>query len=118
MDERSGHAAWVRASHWIGATSLLLLAVTGYVILMCHPRLYWGEVGNDLTPALIELPISRNHQHGGWEANGPFAEDAPSRVSASRTYDIFNQNSWARSLHFLSAWVLVVFGAIYSLFLK
>jgi hypothetical protein len=26
-----------------------------------HPRLYWGEVGNDLVPALIELPISNNH---------------------------------------------------------
>ena len=35
---------------------------------MVHPRLYWGEAGNDLTPALIELPISRNYQHGGWDS--------------------------------------------------
>ena len=34
---------------------------------MVHPRLYWGEAGNDLTPALLELPISRNYQHGGWD---------------------------------------------------
>ena len=34
---------------------------------MVHPRLYWGEVGNDLTHAWIELPISRNYRHGGWE---------------------------------------------------
>ena len=80
--------------------SFLTLAVSGFVILMAHPRLYWGEVGNDLTPALIELPISRNHQHGGWEANVPLFGEPDSPVSASRTYDIFNQNSWGRSLHF------------------
>ena len=62
-----GHARWVRISHWIVTASLLTLAFTGFVILMAHPRLYWGEVGNDLTPALLELPISRNYQHGGWD---------------------------------------------------
>ena len=94
--------------------SFLALALTGFVMLMCHPRLYWGEVGNDLTPALFELPISRNHQHGGWEKSFPFFQDA-SHVSASRTFDIFNMNSWGRSLHFLAAWFLVVPGAIYLL---
>jgi thiosulfate reductase cytochrome b subunit len=115
MDERQGHAPWVRASHWIGAASLLVLAVTGFVILMAHPRLYWGEAGNDLTPALIELPISRNHQHGGWDTPKPFFSAAGSPVSASRTFDIFNQNGWGRSLHFLAAWCLVVPGVLYLL---
>ncbi len=81
----------------------LALAYSGFVILMAHPRLYWGEVGNDLTPALFELPISRNYQHGGWEKSVPFFRDSGSFVSASRTYDIFNQNGWGRSLHFLTA---------------
>ena len=61
------HARWVRISHWIATASVLTLTFSGVVILMAPPRLYWGEVGNDLTPALIELPISRNYQHGGWE---------------------------------------------------
>src|SRR6478609_452448 len=61
------HARWVRISHWVLALSLLTLAFSGFVILMAHPRLYWGEAGNDLTPALLELPISRNYKHGGWE---------------------------------------------------
>jgi thiosulfate reductase cytochrome b subunit len=113
MDERAGHAPWVRASHWIGAASLLVLAVTGVFILMVHPRLYWGEAGNDLMPALIELPISRNHQHGGWETPKPFFAGAGAPVSASRTFDIFNQNGWGRSLHFLAAWCLVVPGVLY-----
>jgi thiosulfate reductase cytochrome b subunit len=109
------HARWVRISHWIATASLLTLAFSGFVILMAHPRLYWGEVGNDLTPALFELPISRNYEHGGWDTPTPFFEGATAPVSASRTYDIFNQNGWARSLHFLAAWWLVVPGAAYLL---
>ncbi len=113
--ENIRHAGWVRGSHWIVTVSFAALAFSGFVILMCHPRLYWGEVGNDLTPALFELPISRNYQHGGWEKSIPFSEAAGSPVSASRTYEIFNQNGWGRSLHFLSAWFLVLTGAVYFL---
>lgn len=69
---------------------------------MAHPRLYWGRAGNDLTPALVELPISRNYHHGGFDGD-------------ERTYNIFNQNGWARSLHFLGAWLLVVPGILYVL---
>ena len=72
-------------------------------------------MGNDLTPALLELPISRNHQHGGWDRRTPFRGDAAAVVSAVRTYEIFNQNGWGRSLHFLGAWVMVVAGALYLL---
>lgn len=107
------HAGWVRILHWILTASLLTLAFTGFVILMAHPRLYWGEVGNDLTPALLELPISRNYKHTGWEKRRPFFETPSSAVSANRTYDIFNQNGWGRSLHFLAAWLLVLPGAVY-----
>jgi thiosulfate reductase cytochrome b subunit len=105
----------VRICHWIITASFMTLAFSGFVILMAHPRLYWGEVGNDLTPALIELPISRNYRHGGWDQSSPFFQDANSPVSANRTYDIFNKNGWGRSLHFLSAWFLVLLGAGYLL---
>ena len=109
----AGHAHWVRLSHWILAASVLTLAFSGFEILMVHPRLYWGKVGNDLTPALFELPISRNYQHGGWAPPVTFLQEPTPVVSAARTYDIFNQNSWGRSLHFLAAWFLVVSGLIY-----
>jgi thiosulfate reductase cytochrome b subunit len=108
-----GHRGWTRTSHWIIAASVLTLAVSGFMILMAHPRLYWGKVGNDLTPALVELPIGRNYRHDGWEAATPFFARAGSAASAVRTYDIFNQNGWARSLHFLAAWFLVVTGVTY-----
>ena len=109
---RAGHARWVRVCHWLLAASVLTLAFSGFVVLMAHPRLYWGEAGNDLTPALLELPISRNYKHDGWEQNAVFSDAGPV-VSATRTYDIFNKNGWGRSLHFLAAWFLVATGAAY-----
>jgi len=107
------HPAWVRVSHWIGAVSVIALAVSGFLILMVHPRLYWGDVGNDLTPALLEFPISNNHRPEEWEQTVVFSQYAGEPVSANRTYGIFNQNGWARSLHFLAAWLLVVTGIAY-----
>jgi thiosulfate reductase cytochrome b subunit len=85
------------------------------VILKAHPRLYWGAVGNDLTPALVELPVSRNYRHGGWTPPAAFYPDAGSPVSAARTFEIYNENGWARSLHFLVAWFVVLPGLAYLL---
>ena len=110
------HRRWVKISHWIITVSFLLLAFTGFEILMVHPRLYWGEVGNDLTPALFEIPISRNYKHNGWEGHTGFFNTTNSPITANRTYDIFNKNGWGRSLHFLSAWFLVATGLVYLFF--
>ncbi len=109
------HSTWVKITHWMGTISFIFLLYTGIEIIMVHPRFYWGNVGNDLTPALFELPISRNYHHGGWSSSQPFFNNLSSPVSAVRTYDIFNKNGWGRSLHFLSAWVLVITGLIYLL---
>lgn len=111
--ENIRHKRWVKGSHFIITLSFLALTVSGYVILMAHPRLYWGKAGNDLTPALFELPISRNYHHGGWDKSIPFKHLTGSQVSAARTFDIFNQNGWGRSTHFLAAWFLVITGVIY-----
>jgi thiosulfate reductase cytochrome b subunit len=108
-----GHLPWVKVTHWVGTVSFLLLLFSGVEILMVHPRLYWGNVGNDLTPALFELPISRNYRHGGWTPGQAFFDSAQSPLSAGRTYDIFNHNGWGRSLHFLNAWILVAIGVLY-----
>jgi len=109
------HVGWVKVSHWVVTVSFFALLLSGVIILMAHPRLYWGETGNNLTPAFLELPLGRNHHHPGWESQTPFFAEPGSPVTANRTYDIFNQNGWGRSLHFLAAWFLVVPGAIYLL---
>jgi thiosulfate reductase cytochrome b subunit len=109
----ASHTLWVRVTHWIVTLSFLLLTVSGFEILMVHPRLYWGNAGNDLTPAWLELPISRNYRHGGWEDREAFFPDSRSPVTASRTFRTFNRNSWGRSLHFLAGWLLVTTGLVY-----
>lgn len=112
---RSGHARWVRLTHWMAAVSVAALVFTGVEILMVHPRLYWGEAGNDLTAPLLELPISRNYRHNGWTPATPLLDGPGAPVSAGRTFHIFNENGWGRSLHFLSAWGLVATGLVYVL---
>lgn len=109
------HTRWVRACHWLGAAALFVLAFSGVEILMVHPRLYWGEAGNDLMPALLELPISRNLHHDGIGARTPFFEGPDAPVSAPVAYDMFNQNGWGRSLHFLAGWILGAVGLVYPL---
>jgi thiosulfate reductase cytochrome b subunit len=115
--EKNKHKRWVKTSHWVVTLAFLVLFFSGIEILMVHPRLYWGEVGNELTPALLELPISRNHDREEWEEEVPFYSSKNSPVSAGRKFDelMFNQNGWGRSLHFLAAWILVLTGVIYLL---
>lgn len=109
----NAHARHVRVTHWLIACAVLVLAFSGYVILMAHPRLYWGKVGNDLMPALITLPISHNYQPGHYATVEVWKAGPPAVVSAARNYEIFNQNGWARSLHFLAAWVLLPAALLY-----
>jgi thiosulfate reductase cytochrome b subunit len=45
-----------------------------------------------------------------------FTELPGAPVTAERNFSIFNQNGWARSLHFLAAWLLVCAGAVYVAF--
>jgi hypothetical protein len=71
VSKGAGHTRWSKVTHWVLAASVLTLALSGFTILIAHSRLYWGAAGNDLTPALIELPISRNYGHGGWGMSTP-----------------------------------------------
>lgn len=108
------HVRWVRVTHWALAGAVLTLAFSGVTILMAHPRLYWGAAGNDMMPAWLELPIGPNYRHGGWAPPVHFPAHGQV-ISASRIFNIFNQNGWARSLHFLGAWILVASGLAYAL---
>jgi thiosulfate reductase cytochrome b subunit len=97
---RPRHSALVRITHWITALCFFALLVTGIEILISHPRFYWGETGNDLTPVLFKLPIpaSRN------------------LVPTGYGYVLPDQNGWSRYLHFQTAWVLIFTGLVYFVF--
>ena len=91
------HSVLVRVTHWITTLCFFALLVTGAEIVISHPRFYWGETGNDLTPTLFKLPIpaSRN------------------LVPTGYGYVLPDQNGWSRSLHFQTAWILVLTGLLY-----
>jgi thiosulfate reductase cytochrome b subunit len=91
------HSALVRVTHWITTLSFLALLVTGAEIVVSHPRFYWGEAGNILTPPLFKLPIPASR----------------SSVPTGYGYVLPDQNGWSRYLHFQAAWVAVLTGLLY-----
>ena len=107
-----GHAALGQDISLDRDGEFLMLAFSGFAILMGHPRLYWGETGNDLTPALIELRISRNYQHGGWTSEDAFLRLPASRQRESDLRHLQSERMGAESA-LLAAWSLVVPGVLY-----
>lgn len=91
------HTAMVRVTHWITALCFFALLVSGVEIVISHPRFYWGETGNILTPSLFDLPIPSSR----------------STVPTGYEYVLPDQNGWSRYLHFQAAWVAVLTGFLY-----
>ena len=91
------HSGLVRATHWITTLCFIALLVSGFEIVISHPRFYWGETGNVLTPTLFKLPIPSSR----------------SLVPTGYGYVLPDQNGWSRYLHFQAAWVVVLTGLLY-----
>jgi thiosulfate reductase cytochrome b subunit len=93
------HSAVVRVTHWITTLCFFALLVSGVEIVISHPRFYWGETGNVLTPSLFELPIPASR----------------ATVPTGYGYVLPDQNGWSRYLHFQAAWVAVLTGLLYAI---
>jgi thiosulfate reductase cytochrome b subunit len=91
------HGLLVRVTHWAMTLAFLALLVSGWELVLSHPRFYWGETGNVNTAPLfkISVPSSRN------------------LVPTGYGYVLPDQNGWSRYLHFESAWVFVLTGLLY-----
>jgi thiosulfate reductase cytochrome b subunit len=93
------HTAFVRVTHWITAFCFFALLVSGVELVISHPRFYWGETGNSVTPTLFKIPIPSSR----------------STVPTGYGYVLPDQNGWSRYLHFQAAWVVVLTGLAYAL---
>ncbi len=69
--------------------------------MISHPRFYWGETGSDVTTPLFQLPIPSSR----------------ALVPTGYKYVLPDQNGWSRALHFQAAWVLVLTGLLYTIFI-
>ena len=94
------HSLLVRVTHWIVTLCFFALLVTGAEILISHPRFYWGETGNDLTPTLFRIPIPASRH----------------LVPTGYGYTLPDENGWSRALHFQAAWVVVLTGLLYGIY--
>jgi thiosulfate reductase cytochrome b subunit len=94
------HTAIVRVTHWITSVCFFALLVSGIEIVISHPRFYWGETGNVLTPSLFSLPIPASR----------------STVPTGYRYVLPDQNGWSRYLHFQAAWAVVLTGLVYGIY--
>jgi len=95
----SRHSALVRVTHWITTLCFFALLVSGFEIVISHPRFYWGETGNINTQPLFRLPIPASR----------------ALVPTGYNYVLPDQNGWSRYLHFQSAWVMVLTGLLYAI---
>jgi thiosulfate reductase cytochrome b subunit len=95
----SRHSALVRLTHWIATLCFFALLVSGIELVISHPRFYWGETGNVLTPTLFKIPIPSSR----------------ALVPTGYKYVLPDQNGWSRALHFQCAWVLVLTGLLYEI---
>jgi thiosulfate reductase cytochrome b subunit len=93
------HTALVRVTHWITVIAFFALLISGLEIVVSHPRFYWGEIGNVLTPPLFTLPIPASR----------------GTVPTAYNYVMPDQNGWSRYLHFQAAWALVLTGMVYGI---
>ena len=90
----------VRITHWITTLCFFALLISGIEILISHPRFYWGEAGNALTPSLFDLPIPASR----------------SAVQTGYAFVLPDQNGWSRYLHFQAAWAAVGTGLLYVVY--
>src|SRR5712692_9718047 len=88
----SRHSALVRITHWITTLCFFALLISGVEIVISHPRFYWGETGNDLTPPLFKLPFP------AWRA----------LVSTVYVFVLPDQYGWSRYFLFQSDCVVVL----------
>jgi thiosulfate reductase cytochrome b subunit len=126
------HAVAVRLTHWINASILVLLLISGLSLFNYHPALYWGNYGYSGVPSVLSIaaledidtdePVGVTTIMGhnfittgvlgvSYDAAGePITRAFPKWLTSPGGL------AMARDLHFAAAWLLVLNGLVYLLF--
>ena len=122
------HTLLVRLSHWVNALVIFLMIGTGLNIFNAHPRLYWGEKGDQYDRAFLAIHAAGVHGTvRGVTEVGPLRLDTTGVLGWSQTHGHWTGRAWpswitipsftdladARRWHFLFAWVLIGNGLAY-----
>ncbi len=123
------HTFLVRLNHWVNAVVVFLMIGSGLNIFNAHPRLYWGQKGDEADPALASIGARLGPNGGlhGVTHIGAKTFDTTGVLGASMTHGHMAALGWpawiilpgfqdladARHWHFFFAWVLILNGAAY-----
>lgn len=87
------HPVWVRISHWINVTAVIVLLMSGANILLAHPHLYWGLRSTFADP-ILSIPT------------------LPDFLLIPQGRNLAEARRW----HFFFAWLFVLNGLAYLAF--
>jgi len=130
------HPVPVRLWHWLSAGAVGMLLFTGFNILNVHPRLYWGDVGNESTipaaglliteaggpnPKTLPAPAALKLGDRSWDVTGMLGVAQDAGADGMYFVLVATPDRWhfgaMRAWHFLFAWVLVLAWLAYATYL-
>ena len=124
------HTPTIRLTHWMNVLCISILVMSGLQIFNAHPRLYWGNTGNEGDPAIFEIYAEEQLEGPpiGWTKVGNRVFDTTGVLGVFTDVDGFlsgrafpywitlpsTQNlAEGRRWHFFFAWLFVINGLIY-----
>jgi len=121
----------VRLWHWLTATAIGVLLLTGMLLFDIHPRLYWGDDGHEGMPAFFSISapdLDRPVLQTDLQI-GSYHFDLSGRLGLAvdtgfgdKDFLVFTPPAdWdfgaTRGWHFLCAWVLILGTIVYVVYL-
>ena len=119
------HTRVVRITHWINLICILLLLMSGLQIFNAHPRLYWGQKGDEFDHSFLSMlayPTGEDTYRGETRL-GDLKFNTTGVLGAS-LHDNRGVPWWAtlpgarnlatgRRWHFFMAWIFAINGLVY-----
>lgn len=124
------HTPTIRLTHWVNVLCVAILLMSGLQIFNAHPRLYWGNTGNEGDPAIFEIYFEEQLEGPpiGWTKVGNTFFDTTDVLGVSIDQNGFLSGRafpyWitlpsyislaeGRRWHFFFAWLFAINGLIY-----